>query len=68
MLLSVLRSTADARMHRFLGRIDKDVDAIRHACTALAGSYERDKVGLPYSLVSYITLGGRFDSDIAQGI
>ena len=61
MLLSVLRSTTDARMHRFLGRINKDVDAIRHACTAFPGTYELDKVCLPYSLVSYITLVGYFD-------
>ena len=60
MLLSVLCSTADAQMHRFLGRIDKDVDAIRHACTAVAGSQELDKVACPYLLVSYITLGGTF--------
>ena len=32
------------------------------------GSHELYKVGCAYSLVSYITLGGRFDKDLAQRI
>ena len=55
------RTRRDETLTSFLARISGKKNAISNGSKAVAGSQELDKVVLPYSLVSYITLGCSFD-------